>query len=491
MIPPPPLVDAGVPIATAPTVSFVCEPGTVAKRAPAPEPTRFCSRDDGVRQGAFITQFPDGTTEISGSFKAGKLDGPWQRNYPNGELAEQGGYSDGVKEGTWRQFGPTGTVLGEYELAHGTGIERRWYEDGPLYLERTLKAGAPSGPLRIFDHSGKVVIAVSQFGTRYDGPHVVGSKATVRLEERFAKGVRQGIRQLWSFGNLLINESYDARGKLDGVFSSWRDRKTPRVQGAYEHGQRVGTWSWFDRNNNKEREGEFRADKKVGPWLEWVENKLVSSGTYTNGKPDGEFVAFDKTGNELGRFTFKEGTGTMMTFHPNQAPATRQQMLKGDFHGEYQELSPTGKVLIDGRYAHNRKHGWWREYSELGVLTLEQHWQRGKLDGVVKKYDAGRLISVANYKNGKSAGAYIEYRNDKPSLTGQFADDRRTGTWTWFDGEGTAVLTATYKDGVLDGEWRQLSGGALLEGTMVGGRRSGEWKQQDPSGATTVSSHEP
>lgn len=483
--------DAAAPEVTLPPKKIACDPGTSITPAPAPEPTWFCGRSDGVRDGAYVTLFPDGVPEVLGHFKNGKLNGPWQRNYPDGAIAEQGTYAGGVKDGVWQQFGPTGAVLGEYTLVHGTGIERRWYDDGPLYMERTLKAGLARGAVRIFDHAGAVVVSAMQFGTRYDGPHIVGTKNTLRLEERFSRGVRQGPRQLWQFGALIIDENYDRQGKLDHAYAIWRDRTTPRVQGTYDHGKRVGAWSWFDRNNNKEREGDFAADQKVGTWFEWLETKLVSSGTYTNGKPDGEFVYFDKTGIELGHFSIKDGTGVMMTFHPNQQPATKQHLLKGALDGVYQELTTTGKVVVDGRYANNRKHGLWREWTDLGVLTLEQHWRRGKLDGAVKKYDGGKLVSAANYKNGNAAGEYMEYQNDKPSLTGQYLDGRRTGTWTSYDSEGNAVVTATYKNGVLDGEWRQLASGVVIAGNMVAGRRSGTWTRTDASGTSTTVTYEP
>ena len=48
--------------------------------APAPEPTWFCGRGDGSRHGPFITLFPDGTVQIAGRYKDGKLDGAWQRS---------------------------------------------------------------------------------------------------------------------------------------------------------------------------------------------------------------------------------------------------------------------------------------------------------------------------------------------------------------------------------------------------------------------------
>jgi len=477
--------DAGMPDAPEPP-KLACDAGTTAMNAPAPEPTVFCGRDNGVRHGPFVTMFPDGTTEISGAYKDGKLDGAWERHYPNGAIVETGAYVNGFKDGKWKQLGPTGTVLGEYELKLGTGTERRWYDDGLLYMERVVKAGAPNGNFKILDHDGQPAVTAKLFGTRFDGPHVVGAKNTMRIEETFTNGVRHDARQIWQFWLLVMDENYDRKGKLDGAFTIWRDKKIPRVQGTYDHGKRTGTWSWFDRANNKEREGDFADGKKTGAWFEWYENKLTYSGNYTDGRPDGEFVYYDKSGNELGRFEVKDGTGTMMTFHPNHKPATKQHLTNGALDGVYQELTLRGKVVVEGRYASDKKHGWWREWTDLGVLTLEEHWKWGKLDGALKKYEGGKLAVEATYKSGKVEGAYTEYRSGKPALTGQFAADRRTGTWTSYDPDGAVVLTATYKEGVLDGPWRQLTGGVVYEGKMVAGRRSGTWTRTDRTGAASV-----
>lgn len=479
---PPP--DAGLPdVPPPPTV--ICEAGTAVMAAPAPEPTWFCARPDGTRQGSFVTLFPDGSVAINGTYAAGKLDGAWQRHHPGGALAEEGTYASGLPTGHWRQLGPTGTVLGEYDLKAGTGTKKRWFDDGPLYSERGLRAGVPNGVLKIFDHDGSIQVTAKFVAGRLDGPHTVGMKNTLRIEETFANGIRRGPRQIWQFWLLLLDENYDLRGKLDGPFTIWRDKKLPRVTGTYDHGKRTGTWSWFDRNNNKEREGDFADGKKTGAWFEWFENKLTYSGTFTDGKADGEFIYYDKSGNELGRFEVKDGAGTMLTFHPNHKPATKTHIYQGMMDGVYQELTFRGKLVVEGHYSADRKHGWWREWTDLGVLTLEERWRRGRLDGAFKKLVDGKPVVEATYKDGKVDGAYTESRNGKPSLTGQFTNDCRTGTWTEYDPDGAVVLTATYKDGVLDGPWRQLVGGAVIEGQMVAGRRNGTWKRTDRSGAST------
>lgn len=479
---PPTTIDAAVAVAppTPPPPppeppALECEAGSTSQPAPAPEPTWYCTRDTGVRHGSFFSLYPDQSIAISGSYKDGKLDGAWKRFYPGGALAEEGTYVGGMPDGTWRQLARDGALLGEYKLKAGTGKQKRWYDDGPLYSEVVLKKGVPAGAMSVRTRDGAVVISGKLYGTRFDGDHVVGTKNSLKIEETFKRGVRTGPRKIWQFWALLIDEAYDGRGKLDGAWTMWRDKKVPRVQGTYDHGKKVGTWIWTDRQNKREREGDFVAGKKSGTWNEYTDEKLTFTGNYTDGKPDGEFIYYDKTGAELGRFTIKGGSGTMLTFYPNKKIASKTRVAGGLMNGKYEELKMNGKPLVEGGYASDRKHGMWREWNDAGVLQSEIQYKRGRLDGSFKKYEGGQVAVEATYKDGKAEGPYTEYRAGKPSLTGQFAGDRRTGTWTIFDETGTATLTATYKDGVLDGPWREITGGQTVEGTLVAGRRTGPW----------------
>ena len=476
-----PVIDAGVPDAPEPP-RLACDPGSEVTAARAPDPSWFCTRPDGTRHGPFIALFPDGTIEITGSYKHGALDGAWQRHRPTGTLIESGAYAAGQKTGHWQMFGPSGALLGEYDMVAGTGTERFWLDDGTLYRERTLKAGVAAGDDKIYGPDGTPLVSAVWTAGKLDGPHAVGTRAQLRIEETFAAGVRRGARQIWQFWTLVVDESYDRHGRHDGEYTIWRNKKLMRLHGQFDHGKRDGLWTWNDRDGNKEREGNYLDGKRDGPWTEWIENKIVFTGSYAQGKPDGEFIYYDRNENELGRFEIKGGTGTMLTFWPNKKVASRQHMYQGAADGLYQELTIKGKVTVEGRFRNDLRHGAWKEWTADGVPTLEQSWKRGKLDGVVRKYVDGKRSTEATYKDGKAAGSYVEYRDGKPALTGQFADDRRTGVWTSYDPEGHVTLTATYKDGVLDWPWRQLVAGAVIEGAMTQGRRTGTWRRTDKAG---------
>jgi uncharacterized protein len=474
--------DAAVPEVIAPP-SLACEPGSALLPAVWPEPTWACARPDGTRHGPFVTLHPDGTPAITGSHRDGKLHGAWQRYHPGGQLAEEGSYAGGVPDGRWRQYAPSGAALGEYELVAGTGTEKRWYDDGPLYRSRELAGGVVHGWWKEYARDGSLVASARLSRGKPAGDRAIGTKASLRIEESIMRGVRR-TRQIWKRWVLLIDERFDARGRLDGKFTIRRDRRALRLQGSHAAGVRTGTWTWFDRNGTKEREGSYLAGKRTGTWSEWLDGKLASTASYAAGKPDGDFVFYDRAGNELGRSSLRGGTGTLVTYHATRQPASRTRYVKGLREGAYQELTVRGKVVVEGRYAGNRKHGWWRERTEAGTLVLEQHWRRDELDGVVRKYTAGQLASEATYKAGRPDGPYVEYRAGKPALTGRFADGVRTGTWTRHDPDDRVVLIATYEAGVLAGPWRQRAAGEIVEGELAGGRRTGVWKRTDRAGVT-------
>ncbi|MGE0397905.1 MAG: hypothetical protein AB7T06_14495 [Kofleriaceae bacterium] len=489
---PPPTIVAQAAIdaaviedAPAPTPRLACDAGTTIRQAPAPELAWYCVRADGTRHGPFQTTFPDDTIEIAGAYRDGQLDGAWSRRAPGGAIVEDGAYAAGVKTGTWTQRTRMGNVLGTYTMTNGTGTEKAWYDSGVLYSERALRRGIPHGTERTYAPDGTFVSAARYENGKLDGQKVFGSRQSMRFEESFTNGVRTGKRTIWVQGTLIAEENYDRAGRLDGTYTLWRRARVMRLRGTFDHGKRVGQWTWWDRGNNKEKEGAYVAGERDGLWQEWWEGKLVFSGRYAAGKPDGDFVYFDRAAREIGRFSIVGGTGTMLTFHINKRPSSRQYLYQGTPAGIYQELTPLGKVVVEGRYRNNQKHGTWKEWTADGVPTLEQTWKRGKLHGTVKKYVDGKASLVATYTDGRANGPYTEMRGDRPALTGQFVDGQKDGTWTTYAPDGTVLLVATYVGGTLQGPWRQLVDGAVLEGTMEAGRRVGTWTRTDRGGVVS------
>ena len=466
-----------------PTPKLVCDADTAPIPAPAPEPTWYCARPDGTRHGPFLTLYPDGSIEIRGTYKDGELDGTWEQLYPGGAPREVGEYAAGNKTGKWIRKSAAGAVLGEYEMKDGTGIEKQWLDDGQLYSETPYKSGVIDGTAKIYGKNNFLLGSTRYKAGKLDGPHSFGTRNSMRMEETFVAGVRRGKRKIFHQGGLIAEEHFDRKGRLDGPYTLWRDAKVFRVKGQFSGGRRTGAWEWRDKKDRKEKEGSYYGGRRDGAWSEWVDEKLVWSGTYDKGKPNGTFTYWDKNGNEIGKYDIKDGTGWVYTYWSNKKPYTKQRVYKGYEDGLYQEFTRAGKLVVEGHFAGVMKHGGWKEWTFDGVLRAEETWKRGKLEGKVKKYVDGKPSMEATYVDGKAEGPYVEYRLGTPSLTGQFAADAKTGTWTSYAADGSVVRIATYKDGGLDGPYRELTGGVVIEGSMVAGRRSGTWTRTDKAGA--------
>ncbi len=486
--------------ADAPPPRLTCAPPT----RPAPielagSPGWACADLEGRSNGPFFTMYPDGATELAGGFRDGLLHGPWRRLHHNGKPAESGRYEAGLKEGTWQLTNESGGLLGDYAMSGGSGVEKRWYDDGQLASERSLVAGVLDGPSAVYAGGGALLYSAQYKAGALDGPRRIGLAGALRLEDQWAAGAPRGPRRILRRERSAVEMSFDDQGVLTGPYVAWRDRVTLRERGAYVKGERHGPWRWFARGGGLEREGAYAAGLRQGRWRVWTAGRLVMQGNYHKDRPTGAFTYWKATGGLAGTTTLRGGTGTLATFHDNGQRASSTAMVKGVRQGAYRELSPQGRILVAGAYQDDHRAGAWVERDAAGRLLREATYVDGKLDGLLRRYAAGELIAEQRYVAGVRQGAYREL-SPRPGaaailrITGEYKDDRKSGEWIVRSDDGRPALVEHYQDGALHGAWQELDGGAVVvRGQHDRGRRSGTWAWSTADGAVvrTVSYAQP
>lgn len=63
-----------------------------------------------IKQGLWITWFPNGIRKDSGVYVVNKQHGEWTSRYQNGNIESTGRYDNGLREGTWRFFHENGEL---------------------------------------------------------------------------------------------------------------------------------------------------------------------------------------------------------------------------------------------------------------------------------------------------------------------------------------------------------------------------------------------
>jgi hypothetical protein len=109
---------------------------------------------------------PNGQILLEERYRGGDLHGPRRVWHPNGQLAEEERYRDGCLDGECRQWAPDGRLLGSFKVAHGTGIQRRWFEDGTLQLEISTVSGKFTGRRRVWLRYGRLAFEAYSIGNR-------------------------------------------------------------------------------------------------------------------------------------------------------------------------------------------------------------------------------------------------------------------------------------------------------------------------------------
>lgn len=119
---------------------------------------------------------PSGTLVMEYSIKNDKMHGAFRTWHENGQMCEEASYVDGNEHGLTTQYDHTGRLLGSYTMAHGTGVDLWFADDGSLAEERQYKDGLRHGYERWWN----------------------GDNTTVGQEAHYWQGEGHGIFREWN-----------------------------------------------------------------------------------------------------------------------------------------------------------------------------------------------------------------------------------------------------------------------------------------------------
>jgi antitoxin component YwqK of YwqJK toxin-antitoxin module len=127
--------------------------------------------------------------------------------------------------------------------------------------------------------------------------------------------------------------------------------------------------------------GSFRDNLKQGKWLTYEKDgNLLSEKSYNNGKIEGEYIIYYKTGiiSETGVWKDDMNIGPLLRCYPNGSM----------FH----QFNFNNKGKRDGKQFY---------YFNNGQLSIEANFINGVEDGITKRYDMqGNLVGIFVFRNG-------------------------------------------------------------------------------------------
>ena len=313
------------------------------------------------------------------------------------------------------------------------GFRQFFYPNGNLSSEGIMEEGQPNGYWKSYYENGVVKSE--------------GNRKNFELDSA------------WKFfnpaGKQILEITYKD-GKRNGVKTSWLDRET--IKEIYSNDIKSGFTDYYHIDGWKKMDIPFVKGLEQGMGKEYSpEGKIITITEYKKG-----FIIDRTKINRLDKFNRKQGK--WISFWDN------------------------GKYHLEGTFRNDKKHGYFKEYSEKGDLVGIEKYVDGilqleaaeiqKLEVAKEYYPDGKIKSTTLLRNGVREGISmefspegeitqaIEYRNGIKAGEGLVLEDgSRIGHWKEYYPEGSLKAEGDYDNGIKTGKWNYYHANGKLEQT--------------------------
>lgn len=189
----------------------------------------------------------------------------------------------------------------------------------------------------------------------------------------------------------------DGNGKKHGLWKGlYTESKRPKYEGTFEHGKETGLFNFFD-------------DTKAKTIIATREFNAKDNSAYT--------IFYDQKSNKVseGKLINKLFEGEWKYFHlDSKTIMTIENYSKGKLQGLRTVFYANGKVAEEILYKNNLKDGFYKKYTEKGILLEESNFNNDIYNGMaVFKDSNGVIASQGNFSKGKKVGIWLFYQKGK------------------------------------------------------------------------------
>ncbi len=137
------------------------------------------------------------------------------------------------------------------------------------------------------------------------------------------------------------------------------------------------------------------------------------------------------------------------------------------------------------------KQGKWRKTNADGKLIYEGEFKNNLPVGQFTYYDSTQKVKAISLfsEGGTKTQATTFNRYGKKSSEGTYINEKREGTWKFYNDDEYLIAEEFYENGIASGTWKNYyHKGALLEEiSYKNGKKEGSWKQYYEDGPIKLS----
>ncbi|MDY7396102.1 toxin-antitoxin system YwqK family antitoxin [Aureibaculum sp. 2210JD6-5] len=190
----------------------------------------------------------------------GERHGVWKKYYSNDRIRYQGTFEHGKEVGTFKYYSAAQSdypnVIKEYKNAGGIADVRFYNDNGLLLSSGKMDGKNRVGKWQFYHEDGK----------------------TMMSEENYVDGKLDGDYKTFYNTGKPTEVGYYKNGKLDSVYRKYSIKGHLYQHFHYKNGLLNGKAVYYNRKTGElTTKGEFKDDKKVGTWENYLDGELVST----------------------------------------------------------------------------------------------------------------------------------------------------------------------------------------------------------------------
>lgn len=175
---------------------------------------------------------------------------------------------------------------------------------------------------------------------------------------------------------------------------------------------------------------------------------------------------------------YSDGEELVVRVYPDCSDTTRYRRIA---------LYPDGKPGSEGFIERGKKNGKFKTWYTNGQLSADWEVVDNLGHGVVNCwYENGQLKSTVRVNMDLQEGPFRQWWDDgKLHAEGEFVKGKQSGVWKYWKQDGRLVQR-TYKDGIMHGPTIEvIEGGVKVSGQYANAKEQGKWTWADSLGRLT------
>ena len=202
-------------------------------------------------------------TQVNNTGSDGLKQGRWQKNYPNGNPMYEGYYKDGKPTGEWT----------------------RYYEGGQVKAKIEYDQNSDSAFTVLFDQWGKRIAEGVYLDEKKEGKWIFFSDHVKISEENYKKGLKHWISRTYYPTGEVLEETEWQNGRQEGNYRLLFHNGKPYLQCKYSDGKRNGLCLSYFQNGRVEMEAWYSNNLRQNEWKFYNEKgQYLYSLRFDNGK---------------------------------------------------------------------------------------------------------------------------------------------------------------------------------------------------------------